>query len=330
MHPGEGRAEGSSRLGPLRTRPQEGAREAGLCPALQTKRFIYMASLQSRPTGRGQLQGTREAAQRKQRGTPARRVLSGQGQAGSKGTRPWASSPRAEIGPRGRRQCEVSSRGSGWGQHRCNSAHRTAGPLRRESKVCMGPTALPAPGPRPPLTIGVAVKAVLRGQDGDAGGGHRPSRTLCKVGHGGTCGDAQGRSQRVGGGAAVLRTRLRGARHGAEGGRLRLLRVALGKEGDGVCDLGAANHGLDVLLGRCGGHHKGQNTRGRPGAWLRAQGGLVHSDIADEDWEGHGGFRCLQGDLQGSVGWGKGMGSEGLAVSPLPPRPSRPAPSTCR
>lgn len=150
--PGRGGAEGPPRLGPLRTQPQEGAREAGLCPALQTKSFIYTASLQSRPAGRGQLQGTREAAQRKQRCTPARRVLSGQGQAGSKGTRPWASSPRAEIGPRGRRQCEVSSRGSGWGQHRCNSAHRMAGPLRRESKVCMGPwPSLPqGPGPHSP------------------------------------------------------------------------------------------------------------------------------------------------------------------------------------
>lgn len=66
---GGGRAEEESpphRLSPPRTPPQEGAREAGLCPALQMKSFIYMASLQPGPAGRGQLQGTGEEAQRKQ------------------------------------------------------------------------------------------------------------------------------------------------------------------------------------------------------------------------------------------------------------------------
>lgn len=98
--------------------------------------------------------------------------------------------------------------------------------------------------------------------------------------------------------AAILRTEFRGARHRAEGGLWwLLLRVALGEEGDGVLKVGATGHGLILLLGGCRGHHPGQGPRRRTWAWLGAQRSVIHRNIADEDREGHCGFRHLQGDL---------------------------------
>lgn len=134
---GGGAEEGSShRLGPPRTRPRAGAREARLCPALQMKSFIYMASLQPGPAGRGQLQGTGEEAQRKHR--------VGSGTASPEWTGPGPERRHEALGiqsqgrgwPPGRRQCEVSSGGSGWGQHCCSSAHRKAGPHRGGTASC--------------------------------------------------------------------------------------------------------------------------------------------------------------------------------------------------
>lgn len=190
----------------------------------------------------------------------------------------------------------------------------------------MGPVAPPYPGPRPSLTTGVGPQAVLRGEDQGTGGGHRPSRPVCEVGHSGTCGDAQGRGQRVGGGAAARRTGFRGARHCPEGGRRPQLHVALGKEGDRVRQGGLAR-GLSpsLLLGRGRGHHQGLSPRRWPGAWLGTWRGWVHSDIADEDRERHGGFRRLQGDLRGAGG----EGPDHQAPSPPPPprRPPAPAPA---
>ena len=90
------------------------------------------------------------------------------------------------------------------------------------------------------------------GEDQGAGGGHRTSRTLCKVGHGGTCGDAQGRWQRVRGRAAILRTGFWGTMgHRAKGCmQLLLLGVALGGERDRIREeVRAAGHSLRLLLG---------------------------------------------------------------------------------
>lgn len=72
--------------GPAHVRPQEGAREAGLRPALQMQCFIDTVWVRSsRPSaGRGHVRGGRRA----------HRVLRGPGQAGRKG-------PVAEVGQRG-------------------------------------------------------------------------------------------------------------------------------------------------------------------------------------------------------------------------------------
>lgn len=99
MPRGQGQEEGkhpgrAPRARPLHTGQEEGAREAGLCPALQMKHFIYTASLQTpglgvRLVSRQRLQGTAGQQQ----------VLSAPGQARSKGTRPWVPGPRAEVSP---------------------------------------------------------------------------------------------------------------------------------------------------------------------------------------------------------------------------------------
>lgn len=98
----------------------------------------------------------------------------------------------------------------------------------------------------------------------------------------------------MGGGAAIRRMGFRGARHRAEGcRRLLLLRVALGGERDRVREeVGSTGHSLCLLLGWRRGHY-----RRWPWAWPGAQWNLVHSDIANEDRQGHNGFRSLQGDL---------------------------------
>lgn len=191
-------------------------------PALSsTNEALYLQGVHpSLARRRRRLQQVAEAAPGSGGGGRARRVLSGPGQARSKGTRPWAPGPRAEVCLPG----EGGTQSAPWGQ----AGVRTTAALligwrglcgEREREVRIGPVVPPAPGPSSPLTIGVAPRAVFRGLDQGTGGGHRPSRTLCKVGHGGTCRDAQGRGQRVGSGASILRSRFRGTRHGAQGSR---------------------------------------------------------------------------------------------------------------
>lgn len=78
---------------PPPTRQPEGAPEAGLRPAIQMKRFIYKASIHLQPARRRRLQQVAEAAPGSGGGGRARRVLSGPGQARSKGTGPGRPDP---------------------------------------------------------------------------------------------------------------------------------------------------------------------------------------------------------------------------------------------
>lgn len=144
--PGGGRAPREApRVRPPRTELEEGAREAGLCPALQMKRFIYTPSLWA------PVPGERLVPRRRLRGTAGQQqVLSTPGQARSKGTRPWAPGPRAEVSPPGKgstgsapgRQagiCTATALLIGW--------RGLCGERAKSARGSWGP--LPQPDPRP-------------------------------------------------------------------------------------------------------------------------------------------------------------------------------------
>lgn len=130
------------------TGQEEGAREASLCPALWMKHFIYMASLQaSAPLGGARPWAEAERSSQAAAGPEQ----SGSGQEQRRHEALGARSQGEGRRPR-RRQHRVSSRASGRDLHRHSSAHRMVGPLRGESKVCMG-LVVPPPPPNPkPLT----------------------------------------------------------------------------------------------------------------------------------------------------------------------------------
>lgn len=114
------------------TRQEEGAREAGLCPALWKKHFIYMASLQaSAPLG-----GARpweEAERSSQAAAGPEQAGSGQEQRRHKAL---GAQSQGKGRPTRRRRHRVSSRASGRDLHRHSSAHTMVGPHRDSPRSC--------------------------------------------------------------------------------------------------------------------------------------------------------------------------------------------------